>query len=120
MDLQEDIVVKKEELIIKKEMENKEILRERKKISSPQDESKLWMAIKVNNELYLNVAGQPDDIKQVDVKERFVYTNSHSSICKHIQAYSSLFESVLANCSICQSIPAYSSLFQHIPAYYCL
>ena len=37
----EDIVVEKEELVMKKKMENNEILRENTKISSPQYENEL-------------------------------------------------------------------------------
>ena len=62
----EDIIVEKEELIRKKEMENKEILREEEKntkISSPQYESELWKAIEVNNKLQLDFDEQQDDTK---------------------------------------------------------
>ena len=62
----EDIVVEKEELIMKKEMENKEILRKKHtKISSLQFKSELWKAIEVNNELELNVDEQQDDTKHL-------------------------------------------------------
>ena len=49
---------------MKKEIENKEILRTQHKIS-PQYESYLWKAIEVNNELKLNVDEQQDDIKHL-------------------------------------------------------
>ena len=58
----EDIVVDKEELIMKKEMKNKEILRNTTKISCPQNEREFWKAIEVNDELKLNVDEQKDDI----------------------------------------------------------
>ena len=51
----EDIGGEKEELIMKKEMANKEILRKNTKVSSPQYESELWKTNEVNNELKLNV-----------------------------------------------------------------
>ena len=56
----EDGVVEKEELIMKNEKENKEILRERKntKKISLQHECELGKAIQVNNELKLSVDEQ--------------------------------------------------------------
>ena len=62
----ENTVFEKEGLIKKKEMGNKEILREKKKhkISSQQYESELWNADEVNNELKSNGDEQQDDKKK--------------------------------------------------------
>ena len=60
-----DIVVEKEELIMKKVMDNKEIMR--KNMTIPVHSLKVIYekAIEVNNELKLNVDEQQDDIKHL-------------------------------------------------------
>ena len=60
-----DIVIANKELIMKKEIENKEILRNNTKISSPPYKSELWKAINVNNKLKLTVDEQQGDIKHL-------------------------------------------------------
>ena len=60
------MVVEKEEFIMKKEVENKDILRKKNtKISSPQYKSELWKAIEGNNDLKFNVHEQSDDINHL-------------------------------------------------------
>ena len=70
----EDIVFDKEKLIMKKEMEKKEILRERKdKKNSPQYKSELWKAIEANTEFNVNNYELQGEIK--DLKEQCVIDN---------------------------------------------
>ena len=62
------IVVEKEEIIMKKDMDNKEIMRERKNMTITVHSLKVFYekAIEVNNELKLNVDEQEDDIKHLN------------------------------------------------------